>query len=287
MSTSATQPLVSILTPSLNQGRWLPRNLASVAAQTYPNLEHIVVDGGSTDGSVEILRRARGVRWTSAPDQGQTHALNTAFSASGGDVIGWLNADDAYYTPATVASAVAELARRPEVAVVYGHSVLVGSDDELLHFLWTPRYSRWLLRRYNYIAQPSAFIRRSALGGVFLDEHYDSWMDRELWLRLSESYRFSRIRDVLAVDRHHSARKSYRGDLAEADRRRIAASYGCNTGSMDAISQRVLRVLIRLLGVSLLVSGVNKDALNVEVRGWRGILVRQVAQKRRRMGVDA
>jgi len=245
-----------------------------------------VVDGGSTDGSIEILRGARRVRWTSAPDHGQTHALNKAFAASTGDVIGWLNADDAYYTTGAVASAVAEFARRPEVAVVYGHAVLVGSDDELLHFLWAPKYSRRLLRRYNYIAQPSAFIRRSALGDLFLDEQYDSWMDRELWLRLSESYRFSRVGEILAVDRHHSARKSYRDDLAEIDRRRIAVTYGCHTGALDALTQGLLRVLIRILGLSLFRSGVDGSVLNVDAQPWRSVLMRQVAQKRRRMGRD-
>ena len=133
------RPLVSILTPSLNQGRWLPDTLHSVAAQTYSNIEHIVMDGGSTDGSVDMLRSANPrVRWWSEPDRGQSHALTKGFAVSQGDVIGWLSSDDAYFYRGAVADAVDLFNRYPEVDVLYGHAALVNADGlALAHDLGT------------------------------------------------------------------------------------------------------------------------------------------------------
>src|SRR5437868_3953200 len=100
--------LVSVLTPSFNQRPWLKDNLESVSSQSYPNIEHIVMDGASTDGSVEILRNSlHNVRWLSEPDRGQSHALNKAFAESRGEIVGWLNSDDAYFSCDAVGDVVA------------------------------------------------------------------------------------------------------------------------------------------------------------------------------------
>jgi glycosyltransferase involved in cell wall biosynthesis len=119
----ANEPLVSILTPSFNQARWLVDTLQSVARQTYPHIEHIVMDGGSTDGTVDLLTHAGSrVTWKSEPDRGQSHALNKALAASTGEIIGWINSDDAYYDVDAVAAVAQCFARHPEVDVVYGHA---------------------------------------------------------------------------------------------------------------------------------------------------------------------
>jgi len=100
-------PLVSVLTPSYQQARWLGENLGSVACQSYPRIEHVVMDGGSSDGSVELLASASPpVTWESEPDRGQSHALNKAYSASSGEIIGWLNSDDAFWDCDVVADVV-------------------------------------------------------------------------------------------------------------------------------------------------------------------------------------
>src|SRR5690242_19457333 len=114
---SADGPLVSIVTPSLNQARWLREAIESVRAQDYPHVEHVVVDGGSTDGTLEILREYDHLRWVSEPDRGQSHALNKGFQLATGEIFGWLNADDAY-PPIAVSEAVAALAAG-DVAPVY------------------------------------------------------------------------------------------------------------------------------------------------------------------------
>ena len=107
MVAGATGPLVSVVTPSYNQGRWLADNLRSVAMQSYSAIEHVVMDGGSTDGSRDILASASpAVVWDSGPDGGQSDAINKAFSRSTGEIIGWLNSDDAYFSGDVVARAV-------------------------------------------------------------------------------------------------------------------------------------------------------------------------------------
>ena len=195
-------PLVSVLTPSYNQARWLAENLGSVACQTYPAIEHLVMDGGSADGSVELLQQTDGVTWASEPDEGQSHALNKAFAASTGEIVGWLNSDDAFWDCRVVADVVAFFAEHPDVDVVFGHAAHVNEDGLLLHFFRVPPYGTGsLLRRYDYIVQPAVFVRRRVLAETLVDESYHFTMDYELWLRLAASgARFARIDRVLAID---------------------------------------------------------------------------------------
>src|SRR5918992_2241290 len=112
---AVSAPLVSVVTPSLNQGRYLREAIESVRAQTYSPIEHVVVDGGSTDETLDILSEYDHLRWVSEPDRGQSHALNKGFAMATGEIFGWLNADDAY-EPHAVAAGVAALG---EVGLVY------------------------------------------------------------------------------------------------------------------------------------------------------------------------
>ena len=279
-------PLVSILTPSLDQGRWLPRNLESVAAQTYPEIEHIVMDGGSSDETVAVLRDAPNVHWTSELDRGQSHALNKALAASSGDIVGWLNADDAYFSHDAVECAVSALEQNADVAAIYGHAALVDGSDRLLHYLWAPPFSTWLLQRFNYISQPTVFLRRAAIAEVFVDESYDSWMDRELWLRLARVHRFQRVNRVLAIDRHHSDRKSYVRHLADADSKRLAATYGLPSQFGNRVEEQLWKVGARVAGVRLLFADDARPELFVHTDTRMKVLVRQLATRRASMSSD-
>jgi glycosyltransferase involved in cell wall biosynthesis len=202
-------PLVSILTPSFNQAAWLPANLRSVACQTYPNIEHIVMDGGSTDGSVAILEAAGPeVHWRSEPDSGQSDAINKAFRASHGEIIGWVNSDDAYFDCRVIEDVVAFFDAHPDVDVAYGHAAQVDADGTIIWMIWVPWFIRRVLRIANFIGQPVAFIRRRALSDPMLDESYHFTMDYELWLRLDRAgCRFKRMPRITAVDRHQPQRK--------------------------------------------------------------------------------
>lgn len=276
-------PLVSILTPSFNQARWLADNLNSVAVQTYPYIEHVVVDGGSTDGTLEVLRgAAHRLLWRSEPDRGQSHALNKAFADSQGEIIGWLNSDDAYFSPTAVEEAVRLLNRSPDINVVYGHAALVDAEGLILQMLWAPPFSYELLKLVNFIIQPTAFIRRSALKGGFLDETYHYAMDRELWLRLGRKHRFGRLNSVLAIDRHQKARKSIAGrDAAYADSLRLDHQHSIPRGRWSKARGRALTSAFRVAGLSLVPAAMGTSlAFNGRVDHPLRLLLRQALTPR-------
>lgn len=198
------------------------------------------MDGGSTDGSLAVLdaeaaSRAAGgpgahvgLRYTSEPDRGQSHAINKAFAASHGEIIGWINSDDAYFDCRVIEDVVGTFQQYPEADVVYGHLAQVAEDGTIIWLNWIPRFSRRLLNIVNFIGQPVAFIRRSALSEPMLDESYDFTMDYELWLRLArEGRRFRRIGRITAVDRHQRQRKGVTmTDVLHADLGRLAETHG-------------------------------------------------------------
>jgi glycosyltransferase involved in cell wall biosynthesis len=278
------EPLVSVLTPSFNQRPWLVETLGSVANQTYPHVEHIVVDGGSTDGSVDVLSAALPAgSWISEPDGGQSEALNKAFDRSRGEIIGWLNSDDAYFFDDAVESVVDYFRANPGVAVVYGHAALVGETGRLLHVMWMPPYSKSRLWRENFISQPAVFIRRRVLQDGFLDESFHYTMDHELWLRLAARHSFGRIDKVLAIDRHQAQRKSYQWP-AQADEEvlRLAEMYGIpRTVPFEA---RLRRIGYRLRGAPT-AFGLRQDgkAFDWSIDSRARLIARQLIVKRRFM----
>jgi glycosyltransferase involved in cell wall biosynthesis len=284
------KPRVSVITPSFNQARWLADTIRSVAAQDYPNVEHIVMDGGSTDGSVEVLAASPSVTsWCSAPDRGQSHAINKAFAATTGDIIGWLNSDDAYYDRNVLSSVVAEFERRPGVDVLYGHAALVNGGGRVLHALWAPPFNARLLRRTNFLIQPAVFLSRSAVGASLVDERFDLAMDRELWLRLLVAgRRFRRIDRVLAIDRHWTGRKSQRFDLAAIDQSELERRYGVpSADSANAVLLKCFTLTRRVAGVRLLRALLTEDlAFGGRVDGWPQLLWRQLLRTRAHMPAD-
>lgn len=281
------EPLVSILTPSFQQARWLGDNLASVEAQTYPRIEHIVMDGGSTDGSVDMLRGSRSPNliWRSEPDRGQSHALNNALGASAGEIIGWLNSDDAYFSPTVVEEAVAAFRADPSIAVVYGHALLVNATGLVLQALWAPRFDPALLRIHDFIPQPAAFIRRAALSQGFVDETFDYMMDYELWLRLADSHAFRRLDRIIAIDRHQAARKSYvLADIGRSDHVRLATTFGVAGGLIGQVARKTWKIGSRLAGLRLINAAQGETTAFHAVRdGRRRMLIRQLLTPRRAM----
>jgi len=275
---------VSVLTPSFNQRRWLVETLASVSSQTYPQLEHIVVDGGSTDGSVEVLRKALpSESWVSEPDGGQSEALNKAFHRSRGEIIGWLNSDDAYLFDDAVESVVDYFRGNPDVDVVYGHAALVGETGSLLHVMWMPAYSKSRLWRANFISQPAVFMRRRVFEDGFLDESFHYTMDHELWLRLATKHSFGRIDRVLAIDRHQAERKSYQWpEQADEEVRRLAEMYG--TPLTVPLEARLKIVGYRLRGAPTAFRlRQDRKAFDWSIDSRLRLLVRQLFVRRRFM----
>jgi glycosyltransferase involved in cell wall biosynthesis len=184
-------PSISVITPCLNAAATIEEALASVREQDYPRLEHVVVDGGSTDGTLEILTSAPGVRYVSEPDRGRPDAANKGVVLSSGEVVTWLNADDRYEPGALLAVGEA-LARLPEAAWATGYCRIIdGEGREIRRFV--SRYKNLLLQHWspglylthNFVADPATFVRRWALERVgLLDERYRISHDYDLWLRV-------------------------------------------------------------------------------------------------------
>lgn len=245
-----TGPLVSILTPSFNQCRFLGDCIDSVANQTYRPVEHIVCDGGSTDGTLDILEAAAThVRWVSEPDCGQAHALNKALELSRGSVIGWVNSDDAYADRRAIEWAVRTLERHPNVDVLFGHALLINERNMVLQAMWTAPLVEPLLRVVHYIYQPTLFIRRETLLNqpFFLREDLDVVVDRDLLFRLAAGSRFRRLSRFLAVDRHQRHRKvetrAYPEEAARFDQ-----SVGIASTRRRAAAARGMKIGMRLMG---------------------------------------
>lgn len=223
-------PLVSILTPSFNQGRFLRDCLESVARQSYPRIEHIVVDGASTDESLAILAEADdAVRWISEPDEGQADAVNKAFRLSSGDIVGWVNSDDGLFSVDAIELVVRCFAENAEAGVVYGDAALVEESGRIVRH----HRSRWpagSLPLASPIVQPAAFFRRSVVepGESLLRVDLHRLLDYELWLRLrARGVRFVHFPAVLAADRDHPQRKVRTTDeLFGSESRQLVDEYG-------------------------------------------------------------
>ncbi|MFN0084286.1 MAG: glycosyltransferase family 2 protein [Blastocatellia bacterium] len=222
-------PKISIITPSFNQARFLERTICSVLDQGYPNLEHIVIDGGSTDGSVEILRRYadRLAYWVSEPDGGQSHALNKGFARATGEIFGWLNSDDVY-CPGALAQAGRRFAEDRALDLFYGGLYLIDAEDRLLDAHWAgPCNPRYTLHVGLDIHQQALFWRRELMdrvGGI--DETMNFSMDVDLIMRLLLHGRAARTRDYLGMFRVHDEAKTATIEaLSKAENRIIHERY--------------------------------------------------------------
>jgi glycosyltransferase involved in cell wall biosynthesis len=181
-------PRISIVTPSYNQGQFLEETIRSVLLQGYPNLEYIIVDGGSTDGSVDIIRKYEPwlAHWESEKDRGQSHAINKGFQRATGKIVAWLNSDDFYY-PSALSHAAEQFRQNPAAGLVYGNCDLVDEGGAFLRV----KGGSWDYERLLgqvYFGQPATFINPLGLSDAGdLDESLHIPLDWDLWLRIGMS----------------------------------------------------------------------------------------------------
>ncbi len=218
-------PKITIVTPSLNQSQYIEKAIDSVLMQEYPELEYIVVDGGSTDGTLEILRRfSDRIQWLSEPDRGQSNALNKGFRIATGEVVGYLNSDD-LYEPGALSHAGAFFASHPRAAWLTGRCRNINSEGKEIRRMiarykdfWLPFRSRTILSVLNFISQPATFWRREVFEEIgYLDEALHYAMDYDYWLRIIGRYPLGYLPRTLACFRIHAASKTGATDHAQFD----------------------------------------------------------------------
>jgi len=204
-------PRVSIVTPSYNQARFIEETLRSVLLQGYPDLEYIIIDGGSTDGSVEVIRRYEKwlTFWVSEPDRGQAHAINKGFSRATGEIVAWINSDD-FYCREALHRASQFLMKNSEVGMVYGRGYYVNEYGKIWRLAATGPFDlSKVLCRDHEIVQPTAFMRRAAVQKAgMMDETLHYAIDDDLWIKIGAAYRVGFIPAGLACAREHSNAKT-------------------------------------------------------------------------------
>lgn len=247
MSDGQPWPRISIVTPSFNQGQFLEETIRSVLLQGYPNLEYMVIDGGSTDGSTDIIRKYEPwlAYWTSGKDRGQSHAINKGWERATGDLIAYLNSDDTYLPGAFEHVARAWTTNR-QVAAIVGAVQATDAESRPTSRPVIPRlpapapldltiidHEKWLL------PQQSGFWSRAVLDevGRWLREDLHYTMDRELYYRLCRAQEVVLVEDVLATYRFHETSKSVSAMLSMYGEGPKALAY-CNWGGSEDARKR-------------------------------------------------
>jgi glycosyltransferase involved in cell wall biosynthesis len=220
-------PIVSIVTPSFNQAAFLEQTILSVLNQDYPSVEYIVMDGGSTDGSVEIIRRHedRIACWACERDKGQTDAIRRGFARASGTILAWLNSDD-LLAPSAVTIAVDAMRRFPDVGAVYGDRLHIDAKGNVIGVNRMPAYYRSMLRRNITLPQETAFFRRDVYEKAGeLDESLAFSMDFDLWVRMAKVAPMRHVPAFLGCYREHTTSKSVTAERYAQEHERVYAKH--------------------------------------------------------------
>jgi glycosyltransferase involved in cell wall biosynthesis len=250
----STPPRISIITPSFNQGNFLEETIRSVLDQNYEHLEYIVIDGGSTDQSIDIIKKyeTKLAYWVSEKDRGQSHAINKGFQVSTGEIIAWLNSDDCYLT-GTLDTVSRFFQEHPHVDLLYGDVILIDRESRTLDVRKVVPYNYTLaLYSLSGIPQPSAFFRRRALDVVgLLDEDLHYQMDTEFFLRFGKHrLRVEYLPVPLAKFRLHPRSKTiseYDDKVQEANRKILEKMMQRRITKKEAWKFQGLKLLARFI----------------------------------------
>lgn len=207
-------PKITVVTPSYNQGHFIEDTIQSVLSQNYDNLEYIIMDGGSTDNTLDILDKYKQVLsfCISEKDRGQGHAINKGFSLASGEIYCWLNSDD-YLLPGTLQTIAEVFVKNPEIDFVYGQGLAIDETSKEIEKVHVPYYfDRYY--RIPTLLQPACFWRSSIHEPIW--EELNCSLDYELWLRIAKSRKKRRLKIPLAVARKHAAAKTFNPKMKQA-----------------------------------------------------------------------
>jgi glycosyltransferase involved in cell wall biosynthesis len=265
-------PHISIVTPSFNQAEYLEETIQSVLDQDYPNLEYIVIDGRSTDGSVEIIKRyAPSLHyWVSEPDRGQADAIMKGFQHATGEVLGWLNSDDVYL-PGALSKVAGTFQRYPGIGFVIGDYIRIGADSQIFRCLRLPKLRKWLYSpTMNWIPQPSVFFTRKAfveVGGLDTELSYS--IDADLWCRfIDHGIKARNIRAYLSAFRTHpNSKGSTKGGTTSAREQKIIMQRDYYNVKLPRHLHRILWLALQTANGNYLLSTL--DTLATHGRAWQ------------------
>jgi len=224
-------PRISIVTPSFNQRRFIEETIRSVLLQGYPNLEYIIIDGGSTDGTLDIIRKYQHklAYWVSEPDRGQGHAINKGLDRATGDIFAWINSDD-YYYPGAFSAVGKAFRQHPEISLVHGYEHYVDANGEFLQEVFPPFKNALTTALYfgHPLLQVSCFWRADAYHSVGgLDERFHYHLDYDLLLRLLYKYKSKYIARCIGAFRRYPEQKCRPelGDQFIVEHRRVIEKF--------------------------------------------------------------
>lgn len=224
-------PRITVITPSFNQGEFIEQTIRSVLDQGYPNLEYLVMDGGSTDCTLEVLERYKGqLQYVSEPDRGQSHAINKGLHMASGEILCYLNSDD-LLAPGALQKVGYFFRAHPQAHWLTGRCRMVDENGNevrrsitLYKNLWLSTRSRLVLAILNYISQPATFWTRQVVEQVgYFSEHWNYAMDYEFWLRIGKQYPLYVLNEDLAHFRVHSKSKGGTGAVRQFEEQLLIA----------------------------------------------------------------
>jgi len=252
-----TKPLISIVTPSYNHGEFIEDTLCSVMKQDYPNIEHIILDGGSTDNTLTILKkyeRKYDLKWISESDRGQSDAINKGFKMAKGEIVYWLNSDDVCFDTDVISYIVKRFSVLTYADVIFGDSVFIDRSGSITRVVKVPNWNYGRLLRSCFIVQPAVFFRKRIVSENALDKNLHFSMDYEFWLRLGRKYNFAKVKRIMTGFRiYEQAKSSANIDKLKLENKEIMTEHGQIFGTaflLNCFFDKLLFGYLRLKGVA-------------------------------------
>jgi glycosyltransferase involved in cell wall biosynthesis len=232
-------PKISVVTPSYQQGHFLEWTMRSVLEQRYPNLEYVVMDGGSTDETGEILVRYKDrlAYYESAPDKGQADAVARGFEHSSGEIMAYLNSDD-LLAPGALDFVARFFSAHPEVDAIYSHRVFIDEQNLVTRYWILPAHHSWMMERWDYIPQETCFWRRrlyEKVGGI--DTSFQFALDYDLFVRFMRAGRMERVNRFLGAFREHPSSKTTQQQGAHPEVERVYQEHGIHRADWHRLPQ--------------------------------------------------